>query len=406
MNKREGTLDYTEGKGIYVNRRISRLRDKMSEQGIDAVIIQKPETVFYFSQFNPVLNSHPAYVVVTLESEPCLLVHSIRCDHAKEEGALERVELYGKWGANVPLSGKATDAIRILVGKENLRLGMELDYISMDFYQAIQETLNPKTIVSVSEMMNMMKIIKDEYEISCIRKSAQLVDKGVETAIEAIANGYSEAEAATEGQYAMRKLWHEKFPDMEVCGFGTSEGGMIDSLHVWCLSNGHIAYGCDCPKHYYPQPGDLTLPMAWAKTNGYHAENERTIIIGALDSFKRKAYDGMLKARESIFNILKPGTVFEDLYQAAAQVYTDYGFGDILPGRVGHGIGCSAHEFPSLAKGNKIALQPGMVITVEPGLMEKGWGGVRHSDTVLITEKGYESLTKYNMNEITVQIRR
>lgn len=113
----------------------------------------------------------------------------------------------------------------------------------------------------------------------------------------------------------------------------------------------------------------------------------------------------MLRARESIFNILRPGTAFEDLYRAAAQVYTDYGFGDILPGRVGHGIGCSAHEFPSLAMGNKIALKPGMVITVEPGLMDKGWGGVRHSDTVLITEEGYESLTKYNMGEISIQIR-
>ena len=405
MIKREGTVDYALEKSVYVEMRISRLKEKMSANGIDAVIIRKPETAFYFSNFNPVLNSHPAFVVVTLDAEPCLLVHSIRCAHAKEEGALKRVELYGKWGANVPLAGKAADAIRLLVGKEKLCLGMELDDISMDFYQEIQEVLHPDKIVSVSGLVNMMKIIKDEYEISCIRKSARLVDRGVETAIHALERGCSEAEAATEGQYAMRKLWHEKFPDMEVCGFGTSEGGMIDSLHVWCLSNGHIAYGCDCPKHYHPQNGDLKLPMAWAKTGGYHAENERTIIIGELDSYKRRAYDGMLRARESIFNILRPGTAFEDLYRAAAQVYTDYGFGDILPGRVGHGIGCSAHEFPSLAMGNKIALKPGMVITVEPGLMDKGWGGVRHSDTVLITEEGYESLTKYNMGEISIQIR-
>lgn len=392
--------------GVYVERRISRLKEKMSEQGIDAVIIQKPETAFYFSDFNPVLNSHPAYVVVMQEVEPCLLVHSIRCDHAKEEGALGRVELYGNWGSNVPLAGNAVEAIRLLLGKENLCIGMELDYINVDFYREIQEVLQPKEIVSVSEMTLMMKIIKDDYELDCIRKSAELVDRGVETAIEFIAQGYSEAEAATEGQYAMRRLWHEKFPEVEVCGFGTSEGGMIDSLHVWCLSNGHIAYGCDCPKHYQPKEGDLTLPMAWAKTNGYHAENERTIIIGELDNYKRRAYDGMLKARESIFRILRPGVVFEDLYQAAARVYTDYGFGDILPGRVGHGIGCSAHEFPSLAKGNKLHLAPGMVVTVEPGLMHKDWGGVRHSDTVLITEDGYESLTKYNMGEIAIQIKK
>ena len=249
----------------------------------------------------------------------------------------------------------------------------------------------------------MMKIIKDPYEIGCIRRSAALVDKGVEVTIDYLKQGYSEAEACTQGQYAMRRMWHEKFPEAEVCGFGTSEGGMIDSLHVWCLSNGHIAYGCDCPRHYHPQPGDLTLPMAWAKTDGYHAENERTVIVGELDSYKQNAYDSMLKARESIFRILKPGVTFEELYLAAAKVYSERGFDSILPGRVGHGVGCSAHEFPSLERGNLLRLQPGMVMTVEPGLMDKTWGGVRHSDTVLITEDGCELLTRFDTGAIVIE---
>jgi len=281
---------------------------------------------------------------------------------------------------------------------------LELDYLSVSQYREFSEKLQPKEIVSVSSLINMQKIIKDAYEISCIRKSAELVDLGVKTTIDYLAKGFSEAEAATEGQYAMRKLWHEKYRDSEVCGYGTSEGGMIDSLHVWCLSNGHIAYGCDCPRHYYPQKGDLTLPMAWAKTDGYHAENERTIIIDTLDDFKQNAYNGMLAARKSIFDILKPGVLFKDLYNAAAKVYTEYGFAAILPGRVGHGVGCSAHEFPSLAPDNELPLAPGMVITVEPGLMDKRWGGVRHSDTVLVTENGYEVLTKLNNGEIRIKL--
>ncbi|WP_197736360.1 MULTISPECIES: Xaa-Pro peptidase family protein [Acidaminococcus] len=248
----------------------------------------------------------------------------------------------------------------------------------------------------------MMKIVKDEYEISCIRKSAELVDMGVKTTIDYLTQGYSEAEASTEGQYAMRKLWHQKYRDSEVCGYGTSEGGMIDSLHVWCLSENHISYGCDAPKHYYPKEGDLTLPMAWAKTDGYHAENERTIIIGGASEFKNHAYDSMLHAREAVFSILKPGILFKELYFAAAKVYSDAGFENILPGRIGHGCGCSAHEFPSLAPNNEIPLAPGMVITIEPGLMDKKWGGVRHSDTVLITEDGYERLTKLDNGRIVI----
>lgn len=388
----------------YVYGRINRLKEKMITSGVDTVVIQKPENVFYFSNFNPVLNSHPAIMVISLEEEPCLLVHAIRCDHAHEEGAIDNVQLYGKWGSNVSLAMKPEEVIGLIAKKRGGVLGIESDCISVDFSGAVADVLKPDQVVSVSDMINMMKIVKDAYEIDKIRCASELVDTGVEIAIEFLKQGYSEAEASTEGQYAMRKKWHEKYREEEVCGFGTSEGGMVDSLHVWCLSNGHIAYGCDCPKHYQPVSGDLTLPMAWAKVSGYHAENERTIIIDKLDSFKRNAYDGMLEARENIFKILRPGTRFEELYEAAAKVYSDRGFSSILPGRVGHGVGCSAHEFPSLAKGNKIPLEPGMVITVEPGLMDKSWGGVRHSDTILITDTGYESLTKYEMGEISIRI--
>ncbi|MEG2143864.1 MAG: M24 family metallopeptidase, partial [Oscillospiraceae bacterium] len=181
---------------------------------------------------------------------------------------------------------------------------------------------------------------------------------------------------------------------------------MIDSLHVWCLTNEHIAFGCDCPKDYLPREGDLSLPMAWAKVNGYHAENERTIAVGALSGIRERAYAAMLEARAAVFERLKPKNTFEELYFAAAQVYTQYGFGDILPGRVGHGVGSSAHEFPSLEKGNQILLTPGMVITVEPGLMDKAWGGVRHSDTVLITKTGFEALTKLRNDYISISPKR
>ncbi|WP_303063637.1 M24 family metallopeptidase [Acidaminococcus massiliensis] len=389
----------------FVKNRIEKLKEKMAEQGIDAVIIEKPENVMYYSNFNEVLNSMPAFVILTLASEPVLLVHSLRADHARNEGAVSNVKLYGKWGNNVPVAMDSIEAIRILLGSFKGTLGLETEYMNVARYQKIKEILKPKDILSISNLINMQKIIKDQYEIQCIKKSAELVDLGVKTTIEYLSQGYSEAEASTEGQYAMRKLWHKKFRDSEVCGYGTSEGGMIDSLHVWCLSGGHIAYGCDCPKHYYPKEGDLTLPMAWAKTDGYHAENERTIIIGHLDGFKQHAYDSMLRAREAVFKILKPGTLFKDLYFAAAKVYSDAGFEKILPGRVGHGVGCSAHEFPSLDPKNEIPLAPGMVITVEPGLMDKSWGGVRHSDTVLITESGYERLTVLENGKIIVNLK-
>jgi Xaa-Pro aminopeptidase len=143
--------------------------------------------------------------------------------------------------------------------------------------------------------------------------------------------------------------------------------------------------------------------MSWGRIGGYAAEIERSVIVGGVDAMKEKAYDAMLAARQAVFALLRPGAVFEELYKAAMHQFEQAGFGSILPGRCGHGIGLSTHEFPSLATGNQIRLRPGMVFTVEPGLMTKALGGVRHSDTVLITGDGYELLTKLRNDKIVIK---
>jgi len=216
----------------------------------------------------------------------------------------------------------------------------------------------------------------------------------MEVMIDRLRHGASEAEASTEGQYAMRMLWQQRFSEHEVSGFGSSEGGIIDALNCWCLCGSRIAYGCDCPTAYVPKPGDLVLPMVWAKLDGYHAESERTLFVGSMDSFKTNVYSTVLKARERILEMIRPDVPFADLYLAGAKIMEENGLGTLLPGRMGHGIGLSAHEFPSIQKENEMKLRPGMIFTVEPGVMSERWGGVRHSDTVLVTETGCETLTK------------
>ena len=346
----------------------------MVKKNIDTAIIARPENVFYFSNFNPIINSHPAYVIISLKKDTCLLVHCIRNDHARMDGSMDNVQLYGKWGANTALAMNDIDAIAVLLGDSPIRLGIEGDYASVNWLREIHSKLNVVETSDIAGDIEMLKIIKDSFEIDCIRKSAALVDCGVETAICCLDTGAHEAEACTEGQYRMRKMWHERFPDYEVSGFGSSEGAQIDSLVVWSMANERIAYGCDCPQAYLPVTGDLVLPMSWARIGGYAAENERSVAVGELDTLRGRAYEAMLGARAKLFAILRPGTLFEELYIAAMQVFEDAGFSSILPGRCGHGIGLSTHEFPSLTRGNKIRLKPGMVFTVEPGLMTKDWG--------------------------------
>lgn len=387
----------------YVHTRIEKFKQAMLRKNVDVAIVARPENVFYFSRFNPIINSHPVYAIISLKRDACLLVHCIRHDHARKEGAISNVQLYGKWGDNKALAMHAVDALAVLIGPEPVRLGLEGDYASVNWTREVQDKLHVTEIVDMAGDISMQKTVKDAYEIQCLRKAAALADCGVAATIDSLDAGASEAEACTEGQYRMRKMWHERFQDEEVCGFGSSEGAQIDSLVVWSMSNARIAYGCDCPQAYIPAAGDLTLPMSWARIGGYAAENERSVMVGEVDALRRRAYDAMLRARAELFSILRPGILFEDLYITAMKVFEEAGFAAILPGRCGHGMGLSTHEFPSLMKGNKIPLEPGMVFTVEPGLMTKDWGGVRHSDTVLVTDDGYELLTSLRRDRIVIK---
>lgn len=101
----------------YVENRIRNLKGLMIKNHIDAVIIEKPENVKYFSNFNPVINSSHVYILMRPDEDPILLVHSLRADHAREESAIDKISLYGKWGDNVPVAMDPIDAIKCLMGE-------------------------------------------------------------------------------------------------------------------------------------------------------------------------------------------------------------------------------------------------------------------------------------------------
>jgi Xaa-Pro dipeptidase len=86
--------------------------------------------------------------------------------------------------------------------------------------------------------------------------------------------------------------------------------------------------------------------MAWGKVDGYHAENERTLIVDPVDTFKSNVFATVLETRERLLEMVRPGIEFCDLYIEGAKIIEEGGLGIYLPGRMGHGIGLSATSFP------------------------------------------------------------
>jgi Xaa-Pro dipeptidase len=129
--------------------------------------------------------------------------------------------------------------------------------------------------------------------------------------------------------------------------------------------------------------------------SGYGAELERTMIVGEPTGEQEKYFKLMLEARRVALENIRPGARCSDVDRAVRKFFKEKGLEKHWRHHVGHGIGLEYHEAPFLDIGDNTELKPGMALTVEPGIYVEGLGGFRHSDTILVTEDGYEKLTNY-----------
>jgi Xaa-Pro aminopeptidase len=132
----------------------------------------------------------------------------------------------------------------------------------------------------------------------------------------------------------------------------------------------------------------------WGADCLYKSDLTRVLVTGKIPPKLERIYGVVLNAQLRGIEAIGPGVACQDVDTAARKVIEDAGFGKHFGHGLGHGIGLDIHEGPRLGQGQKQILQPGMVVTVEPGIYFPGWGGVRIEDDVLVTKTGHEVLTR------------
>ena len=140
-----------------------------------------------------------------------------------------------------------------------------------------------------------------------------------------------------------------------------------------------------------------------SKATRYHADMTRTVVRGTADDAVRERFELTRTALEAALEAVEPGATGESVHDAACDVYEDAGHPTLRSDAAaetgfihstGHGIGLEVHEVPRLGPGGP-ELEPGNVVTVEPGLYDPEHGGMRLEDLVVVTEDGHENLTDY-----------
>jgi Xaa-Pro aminopeptidase len=140
--------------------------------------------------------------------------------------------------------------------------------------------------------------------------------------------------------------------------------------------------------------GDLVVIDFGALYNGYRSDITRTFIAGKASPRQKKIYQIVREAQKKAIKAVRPGGVCREVDRAARSYIEKQGFGKYFIHNTGHGIGKRVHQAPKISRKNARRLKAGMVITIEPGIYIKGWGGVRIEDMVLVTKRSCRILTR------------
>jgi len=126
---------------------------------------------------------------------------------------------------------------------------------------------------------------------------------------------------------------------------------------------------------------------------GYASDASRTIAYGEPTAKQKEIYDVCLEAQLTAQDAVKPGMAAEDVDKLARDVITKAGYGEYFIHRLGHGLGQTDHEFPSIMAGNHMSLVEGMCFSIEPGIYIPGVAGVRIEDCGVVTKAGFKPFT-------------
>jgi Xaa-Pro dipeptidase len=355
--------------------KFQEIQSRLPEAGLDALLLLDPFNIFYATGFFHQPTERPLAVLVPGAGQPIFFVPLLEEDMARETW-VEDVRSYFDYPGEIHPLIWMLDQIRAE------RLGF--DNLSIRDWWLVQSS---RPQARVSDLVYTMRLVKDPEEIALLDKAGIYADLMVEKAREAILLGLSEMDAF---DYAREKTVARMQVDLGELVFVNA--GLVNGA---VLYGDHSAFPHGLMTDRRPQPGHIIEVGIGAKVSTYESESEHTFICGKPTAVARAYFDAMYEAWAAGMAAAGPGVRCCDVNEAALGAIRKAGFEKYLRHRMGHGKGLQEHEAPWVAAGDETILLPGMIISDEPGLYVPGYGGFRHSDTLVITETGCRRLTHY-----------
>ncbi|GAK46943.1 Xaa-Pro aminopeptidase [Secundilactobacillus oryzae JCM 18671] len=248
--------------------------------------------------------------------------------------------------------------------------------IAYETYDQLDE-LMPSDIVPLGGLIEGLREIKDADEIKAIETAGKMTIAGLDDVIDQLQPGMTETEVANQLMINMLK-----------------RGVTGTSFDTIVASGYRTAYPHVVPSDKAIQPGELVTIDCGFYFNGYTSDVTRTFVFGEATAKQQEIIRIVDEARQSVIDAVRPGVTGAELDKVGRSIIDQAGYGEAFVHGMGHGIGLDIHEGPNIGRRFEEPLQPGQIITVEPGIYLEGFGGVRIEDDVLVTASGKTVLTR------------
>lgn len=276
---------------------------------------------------------------------------------------------------------RLTDTLTELCASWSIRrVLVEAKGLSVAEYTQLQRDLPDVELCgdgALDRLLRELRLCKAPEALRSIREAQRLTDDGFAHILNYVRPGRTEREIALELEFFLRRQG--------------AQGVAFDFIVVSGV-NSSLPHGVPTDKPV--APGDFVTMDFGAVVDGWHSDMTRTVAVGHADENQRRVYEVVLEAQLCCLRALRAGLSCVAGDAAARDVIAAAGYGDCFGHGTGHGVGLEIHEQPRLspsAAGQ--ILEPGQVVTVEPGIYLPGKFGVRIEDMVVVTETGCENLT-------------
>lgn len=342
--------------------KLAKLRSALEEKGIDALLITNGHNRRYMTGF-----TGTAGVAIVSKSDAVFITDFRYTEQAASQIKDFRIVKHEKTLIEEVATQVAQMGIQTLGFEKE-----DLTYSSFELYkQAIKADLVP-----VAGFVEKIRLIKNDEEISIIKAACRIADEAYEHIVTYIKPGMTELEVSNELEFFMRK-----------------RGATSSSFDTIVASGVRSALPHGVASDKVIEVGDFVTLDFGAVYNGYISDTTRTVAVGEPSEQLKEIYQVVLDSQLLALEKVKPGMTGKEADAIARDYIASKGYGEAFGHSLGHGIGLEVHEGPGLSFRSDIVLEPGMVITIEPGIYLPNIGGVRIEDDALVTENGLEKLT-------------